>query len=1218
VFWHFFTFELGFRLKKISTLVYFLIFAAFSFFATISMGEAFPTSNFNVAEGGRGQILANAPYVMYFLIVAMTYFGMLVVSAICGNAGYRDFERNTHPLYFSYPISKFGYLGGRFAGSITVLLLIFSSIAIGAALGAVMPFVNAAKFAPVDPWVYVQPYLIGVLPNLIFAGSLFFALALLARRRLPVHVAAIGIFIGYLIAGNLVGDVENKFLGALIDPFGMAAGGVATEFWTPAEKNARLIPLVGATLWNRVLWSGLGLGVLAFAWWRFSFSALAVRSANKQQAAARSEVEPPPAAMAPPAPAAREFSTRHNLSQLLSLTRLEVAGIVKNLYFLVIVLLGVLFTLVVGWQNLGRIYDTNTHPVTYQVLELTAGMFAVFMLIIITLYAGELVWRERDKRVQQIFDALPIPDWLPFVSKLVALIVVQVTLLLVVMGCGVTLQLMHGYTKLELSLYLTELFGLRTWAFVQYCALAMLVQVLVNNKYLGHFFMIVFYILNAFLGRFGLEHRLYNFAGARSTPYSDMNGYGHFLGPHFVFVAYWTAFALLLVLLGLLFWVRGNETALGQRFRLARARVRRPHLIVAGVNLVLLLGVGGFIFYNTNILNTYRTSFESDELQAQYERLYKAHEKEPQPRITDVSVNIDIFPDERRLVARGRYTLANTRERPVSKVYVNLTERTDIRSLRFQPAARQVVADPERGLYAYELGEPLARGATMTLEFDLAYAPRGFANSGPTGRVMGNGTFVNNTEILPVLGYAPGRELEEDDTRRKHGLPPKERMAPVDDLAARMNNQVLQDSDWLNYEATVSTSADQIAVTSGYLQREWVEGGRRYFHYRMDAPMLGFYSFLSGRWQVKRDHWRDVGIEIYYHPGHEYNVDQMIAALQKSLEYYTREFGPYQHRIVRIIEFPRYATFAQSFANTIPYSEAIGFIAKVDPETVDYPFIVTAHELAHQWWAHQVIGGDVQGATMITEVMSQYAALQVARAEFGEKRTRKYLEYELASYLRGRGLERKKEVPLYLVENQGYIHYNKGVVAMNAFQDAVGPEKVNRALASFLGKYKYQQPPYTNTLELMPYLRQATPERVAYLPGDLFERITLWQSRAVSASARKRTDGRYDVTLRLEASKLQADEHGAEREVPINDWIDIAVLDKDGEPLYLRKHLIDKAQLELTVTVDKEPAQAGIDPYVKLIDRNRDDNLVKIGSDAAAEGEVGGGIGFTVKASRPS
>ena len=125
----------------------------------------------------------------------------------------------------------------------------------------------------------------------------------------------------------------------------------------------------------------------------------------------------------------------------------------------------------------------------------------------------------------------------------------------------------------------------------------------------------------------------------------------------------------------------------------------------------------------------------------------------------------------------------------------------------------------------------------------------------------------------------------------------------------------------------MSTSADQIALAPGYLQREWTENGRRYFHYKMDRPMLPFFCYLSARWEVKRGEWRGLPIEVYYDPQHAYNVDRMIQASQKSLDYFTANFSPYQHRQVRILEFPRYAQFAQSFANTIPFSESSGFIA---------------------------------------------------------------------------------------------------------------------------------------------------------------------------------------------------------------------------------------------------------------------------------------------------
>src|SRR4029077_8097489 len=135
-------------------------------------------------------------------------------------------------------------------------------------------------------------------------------------------------------------------------------------------------------------------------------------------------------------------------------------------------------------------------------------------------------------------------------------------------------------------------------------------------------------------------------------------------------------------------------------------------------------------------------------------------------------------------------------------------------------------------------------------------------------------------------------------------------------------------------------------------------------------------------------------------------------AIKASLDYYTTRFGPYQHKIVRIVEFPRYAAFAQSLPNTIPYSEAIGFIARLgDPQDIDYPFYVTAHEVAHQWWGHQLVGADARGATMLSETLAQYSAMMVMEKRYGPDNMRRFLEYELDKYLTGRSGERQRELP---------------------------------------------------------------------------------------------------------------------------------------------------------------------------------------------------------------
>jgi aminopeptidase N len=321
----------------------------------------------------------------------------------------------------------------------------------------------------------------------------------------------------------------------------------------------------------------------------------------------------------------------------------------------------------------------------------------------------------------------------------------------------------------------------------------------------------------------------------------------------------------------------------------------------------------------------------------------------------------------------------------------------------------------------------------------------------------------------------------------------------------------------------------------------------------------------------------------------------MMDGMKDALSYCSAAFGPYQHHQARILEFPRYQSFAQSFPNTIPYSEAVGFIAKVrddDPEDLDYPYYITAHEIAHQWWAHQVVGADVQGATMTSESMAQYSALMVMKKKFGETRMRRFLKYELDRYLIGRVMERKKEQPLAKNENQQYIHYQKGSLAMYALQHFIGEDKVNAALKKYVAAVKFKGPPYTTSAELIAALREQTPPEYAYLLEDLFETITLYDNRAVSATMKQNAAGSWDVKVKVKAVTYRSDDKGTQTELDFTDFIDVGALDDKGEAIFLEPRKISKGESEVSFTVEKKPAKVGIDPINMLVDRTSDDNVI--------------------------
>ena len=1178
-------FEIRKRLGLLSTWVYFALFFAVGVLSMLAAGGAFT----NVSAGaGTEKVLANAPAILQGFIGVVSILGVLVSAAVFGQAVHQDFECGTDSIFFTKPVSKSSYLGGRFVGAFLFMAFVFSSIGFGLWLGSISPFwVERSFFGPSHFASFAWPYVTTVIPNLLITGALFFMLATLSRRMMPVYVGAVVLVIGYLMGSSLIRDIENRNLVAMVDPFGLIAAQTVTRYWTATDRNTLLLPLTGLFLANRLLWLGSAAAALAFTIFKFQLVHVGTTERRRRE----QPLEAPP--LAAPLPAVR-IQHRY-LQTLLRLTWLGFLETVKNTYFAVITLAGGIFFFFVVHLS-GRIQGTATQPTTARVVSTGGGTFALFVLILITLYAGEITWRERDERFDQIMDAMPIPTWVPFLSKLFSLWMMEIVLCLLVILFGAIYQTAVGYHHYQLGLALKLVFGVQAPSYLLMTVLALAVQSMVQNKYIGHAVMIGYYVFSLFQGKLGLQHTMLHYGDAPGLQYSDMNGFGHFIRPVVLYDLYWAGIALVLAVAASLAWTRGVEVSAKTRRAIARARLTPRVLTVATAGLLIASGAGGVILYNTLILNHYRTDRAREALQAQYEKKYKNLQDVPQPRITDVRTDFDIYPATETLDARGRYLLDNKSGKPIKTIYVRLPGDQEFSRLSIGEVTQPTTRDPAQGFYSFELPRPMAPGDRLPLEFDLRFHDKGFKEGGNRTDVSENGTFFNNGN-LPHLGYDDAVELEPDNVRRKYGLAPRERMKDLNDATGLANNLLSTDADWITFESTVSTSPDQIAVVPGYLDREWTENGRRYFHYKMDSKILDFYSVLSARYAVRRDSWKGVALEIYYHPGHEFDLDEMMQGLKESLAYGTANFGPYQHHQARILEFPRYGSFAQSFPNTIPYSEAIGFVARVDhakPDDVDYPLFVTSHEMGHQWWAHQVIGGRVQGVSMLDETLAEYTGMMVMKKKFGSGQMRRFLKYELDQYLQGRAFEQKKEMPLERVENQQYIHYNKGGVVMYALQDYLGEENVNRALKTFLDKTRLQGPPYPKSTDLINEFKKVAPPDLQYLVHDLFEVITLYDNRAVSASAKKRSDGRYDVTVKIQTKKMQADALGKETEVPVDDLIAVGAVDEKGEPIFLEKRRLKTGESVQAFISDKLPAKAGIDPLDTLVDRHPDDNVITV------------------------
>ncbi len=1173
-----FRYELAYRFRSASTWLY----AGFLFLIAFWI--------VHVGATGGATILVNAPQrVAETTALFCGLFGILVTAGLVSDAALRDRTVAMDSLLFTTQLRPTEYLGGRFLAALVTNGILVFAIPIGLALTTLMPYLEREQFGPNRLAAYLQPVFLFLLPNLVLTAAILFTIAALTRQVIPVYLGAIAIFIGYIVAANYWAGITNPMLSALADPLGINAFKGMTEYWTASERNTRLVGFPAMLLWNRLLWLAIAAALLGVLQRTFRFTQRDERGRRAVTVAAPGEDRWSGAV--PQIPGV--FGLRTRIRQTFAVTRQSLAEVMSGRAFQVAFLAAIGLVLLWGWNVGESVFETVTWPVTHLVAGGVLSQRAMIILwLVIVLYAGELVWKDRETGAAAIADAMPLRTSIALLGRFLALVAIIVMFQLASMIGGILLQVLQGYYVFELGLYLRILFGWNLVEYVLLAAFAMTVHVLVNHKYIGHVLALLVMIFSK-AALYGVHH-LFVYNSGPALTYSEMNGFGPFVAPFVWFKLYWTAWALLFAVITILFWVRGPQLGIRQRLATARARLTARTARVAGLAIALILLLGGFIFYNTNILNDYLPPQKADPAQVEYERRYARYKDLPQPVIAAADLRIEIHPERPALDMRGSYQLVNQTGAAIRSVHVETPHGRDyeVRSMTFDRAAKPEVVDATRGYRIYALERPLAPGDSLRFSFDVAFRPRGFRQGGWQVMVVRNGSYFDR-RLLPFIGYQPPFEVSDESQRKRVGLPPRAPMPGPRDAAARRYQSGFRDGDRIPVETIVGTAPDQLAVIPGVLRRTWMENGRRYFHYGTRLPDTFGTSVFSAKYAVHEGQWRDVVLQIFHHPPHRSNLDRMIAGMKASLDYYTSAFGPFPYRELRVVEIPPYSINGRAFPSAIAFSEP-NFITRTEPGLVDLTFFGTAHEVAHHWWGGQVRPAYAKGRAFVSESLANYSAMLVTEKVLGPTEVRRVYDYQMDRYLQRRG-ELGRDAALLEVDEMPHVAYGKGAVALYTLREQLGVEPVNTALRHFLQKYRRSGPPYATSLDLYAELRAVTPPSLHPLLTDLFETITLWEVKTQHATARRTPDGTYEVTLDVLAQKLRADGIGVETPAPMDDLIEVGIFasGKD-DPIYLARHRIRSGKQTIRILVPREPSRAAVDPYRKLIERERGDNAMAV------------------------
>ena len=1166
-----------------------LLAGLFAFFGWLAGRQDFAPANVDF----------NSTYQIFFFTSLFSLASLFIVMFFAISGMLRDRRYNMENIIYSTSIKKSQFFWSRYLGVFVSSLLVFTPFLIGYAVAITFSDLDPERLADFSLLSYVWAWLLIVVPNILVCSALVFATSTLSKSNLATYVSAIFIYMLYMIssmflnsplmAQSVPATPEGMALAALADPFGIAAFFEQTQFWTPYQKNTQLLSFSGLYMWNRILWVALTTCVLFGTYFLFSFRQVSQKVKKVLTEADKSEK------LETYKPTKGIVGSQSQRASFFSLLKIELGGVFKSLPFLgvISIWLVIVFMEINSTINDGGAYNDSIYPFTNILIDLFTDPLSILSFVLIVFYSGELVWRERSLNFNGIIDATPVANWVLFSSKFMALILLPLLLISSGILVAIGFQISEGYFNFDVDQYLSMFYYQGTQLIV-FSMMALFVQSLVRNKYLG-MGITGLVILGSFLApKIGLEHDMLRFGFLPRLSYNNMTGYSgeSSLFNHLSF--YWMALASILSLLSFKLWQRGITTSIRFHLKQVLSNWKKWELTILAVFGLVLLTSGGTIYYKNNVVSDYYSSKEVLDYKEAYERKFKQYDELDHLHRVSMKTEVDLYPNEQAYSIKANHILRNKHDHPISKLFI--TEKEPLLSIQLENA-KLVEHDSLFGTYLFEFNEPVKAHQEVKFKYEIHKALKGYETS---KEIVANGTYISFRSFEPRLAYRSSLEISDSFEREKRGLP------RIEDESVEDEHLHLSDISFgrLDYETIISTQADEIAIGSGKLLKQWTENGRNYYHYKAENKILPTMAYFSAKYATTKEEFMGISLEQYYHEGHEYNLKDISESTKEALKYCINNFGDYSFDHLRIAEIPGHWPFG-GFAHPGVISmveDRLYLVDTRDSEEFNLVAKRVIHEISHQWWGHTLIPKMVEGGSIFVEGFAKYTEAVILEKMYGKSAIWQLSQTANSRYFRGRAYASTPEPPLYVVDGQSYISYGKNYTIMLALRDLLGEEKLNSVLRSITDRHRNEDDEFgANTLEFIEDLYNVTPPEQHVLIDDWFKRVITYDLSVENTEYKQLDNGQYEINLTLLSKRFETQDDGSSKEIQINEPIAIGLfskhpsyVNKKKDIIYLEAHQINNEQMEIKLIVDELPEYVAIDPYGTRCDEDFVDNLVRL------------------------
>ena len=1012
---------------------------------------------FNMTIGDK--IYLNSAYTIGFMIGILSLSIIFFASIFATKILFKEWDSKFDIVLFSMPISKKSFLQGKFLSLFLQTFLCFFVLIIGFIIGQnlrtgdeMQPNFNLAY--------YLYPLVIfGIFNCLLVCSFLFFA-ALTTRKKLLVVVGGLLLYVLYFVvllfsnspfmAGALPQSLEAQQMSALVDPFGLSGYFLEAKDYTIQQKNNELVSFSGFLLWNRILFLSLSIAFLGLTYRLFTFSSSKRKAEKKLKVKAISKTNFEEYQIAK-----LNFGLGTTIKSVISYTKIDLIYLFKSI---VIVAVSILILFYVGMEMYAEIDKGIRLPQNYASSGLMATAifenFHMLGMLISVYFVNDLFWRS------QVSNFLFIEKTTYFfksknIGHFLSISILQIFFSVLLIGLGLIFQISFNYPNFDWKAY-SGVFTFATFPIILFSGLCLLINHLLKNRFLALGVSVLALILSAT----PVSQKIFTYPLLRifsdfKGNYSDLNAYG-----------FYDKLFLFRILFGCS--VVGILWIFTEFLKSKKLNIKNFALVFG----LLLIG----FFSGKSFMTGYIPKNEDQEIQNSYayEKNFRKYKNQPQPTISDVSTEIELFPSQNSYKIKGKYRLVNQSDKVIEKILVNFNSDLKIVKAIYKSGSENHSITNETT--EIQLKKTLQPNETASLDFELSYQISKANGHESVNAIIENGSFMRISRYYPSFGYQQDLEIQDEQKRKEFNLGKKSELKKLDP-------KDVFDKDFINLNMIVSTESPKTAVGTGDLVKQWTKNNRSYFQYQVQQIPFRF-AVSSAKYQIKTENYKDVKISVLYDEKHFENVNHLLKNAKLTLDYCIQNFGKYPFKS---IQFAEVSSFTKGFAataypSTIFMTEDLLFHANINADRQqDVINELAGHELSHLWWGNsQIDPQETEGSKMLTETLAMYTEMMLYKQMHGREKMMERVKVHQQIYNDAYGVA--ESTPVVAVNGDGaHSWYSQGGVAWGKLSDLIGENKVNEALRNFLKNNKYPKKP--TSLDLLKEFYLVALNRKAEIDG---------------------------------------------------------------------------------------------------------------------------------------